>query len=392
MRTIGVVSVARSDYGIYRPVLRRIQGDPELGLLLIAAGTHLSPQFGMTIDDMIADGFCVDERVEMSLSSDTPEAIAKSIGLGMIGFAQVYARNRPDILMVLGDRFEMLAAAAASLPFTIPIAHIHGGESTEATIDESIRHSLTKMSHLHFASTEVYARRIVQMGEEPWRVTVSGAPSLDNIGGFRLWSAAELERRYSLDLSVPTLLATFHPVTLEYEQTASHMTELLSALETARMPVVFTYPNADTGNHTIISMVEDFVARNRDARLVVNMGTEGYFSLMSHASALVGNSSSGMIEAASFELPVVNVGNRQAGRIRPRNVIDVECGREAILEGIHEATTIEFKSSLTGLTNPYGSGHAAERIVQRLKSVCLDEGILIKRFHNLDVSLERVVR
>jgi UDP-hydrolysing UDP-N-acetyl-D-glucosamine 2-epimerase len=382
MRTIAIVTVARSDYGIYRPVLRRIQREPGLRLMLFAAGMHLSPQFGMTVNAIEQDGFGVDERVEMLLSSDTPEGVAKSLGLGVIGFAQAYARSRPDILVVLGDRYEMLAAAAAALPFKIPVAHIHGGESTEGAIDESIRHSITKMSHLHFASTEAYARRIVQMGEEPWRVTVSGAPGLDNLTDLYPLSREELEAQYGLCLSDPigALLVTYHPVTLEYEQTEAQVVELLSALWGAAMPVVFTYPNADTNNHVIAEMIEDFVARTPDARLVANMGTQGYFSLMSMAAAMVGNSSSGIIEAASFKLPVVNVGNRQAGRIRPRNVIDVACHREAILGGIRRATSSEFRASLSDLVNPYGDGHAAERIVQRLKTVCLDDKILVKRF------------
>ena len=385
MRTVGVVTVARSDYGPYRPVLRRIQGDTELELLLIVAGMHLSPQFGMTVNAIEDDGFGVDERVEMLLSSGSPEGAAKSMGLGTVGFAQVYARNRPDILLVLGDRYEMLAAAAAALPFKIPVAHIHGGESTEGAIDESIRHSITKMAHLHFASTEAYAKRIVQMGEEPWRVTVSGAPALDNICQIELMSRADLESEYGLDLAVPPLLVTYHPVTLEHEQTEAQMAELLYALEGWRGSIVFTYPNADTGYHAIVRLVEDFVSRVPDANMIVNMGTTGYFSLLAQVSAMVGNSSSGIVEAASFKLPVVNVGSRQAGRIRPRNVVDVECSRYAIGEGIRQATSPETRDSLVDLVNPYGDGHAAKRIVERLRTVSLDSRLIVKRFHDVDM-------
>lgn len=388
MRTIGVVTVARSDYGPYRPVLRRIQSDTELELLLIVAGMHLSPQFGMTVNAIEDDGFSVDERVEMLLSSDSPEGVAKSMGLGTVGFAQVYARNRPDILLMLGDRYEMLAAAAAALPFKIPVAHIHGGESTEGAIDESIRHSITKMAHLHFASTEAYARRIVQMGEEPWRVIVSGAPALDNICQIEVMSRADLEAKYDLDLAVPPLLVTFHPVTLEYEETEAQMAELLFALQASETPIVFTHPNADTGYHTIVGLAEDFVRRVPDANMIVNMGTVGYFSLLAQVSAMVGNSSSGIVEAASFKLPVVNVGSRQAGRIRPRNVVDVECGRHAIGEGIRQATSPEFRDSLVDLVNPYGDGHAAKRIVERLRTVSLDSRLIVKRFHDMDMPVQ----
>ena len=307
MRTIGVVTVARSDYGIYLPVLRKIQADPELELHLFVTGMHLSPEFGLTVKTIEEDGFQVQERIEMLLSSDTPECIAKSMGLGTIGFAQAFARSRPDILMVLGDRFEMHAAVVASLPFKIPVAHIHGGESTEGAIDEGIRHSITKMSHLHFASTEFYARRIIRMGEEPWRVVVSGAPSLDNLHTVDLLTRPQIsfEDRFGLHLEAPTLLVTYHPVTLEYENTETHVRELLAALAGLDFNIVFTYPNADTQGRLIINRIQEFVDMHKQAQVVENLGTQGYFSLMAHSSAMVGNSSSGIIEAASFKLPVV---------------------------------------------------------------------------------------
>ncbi len=387
MRTVGVVTVARSDYGIYLPILRQLQREPALRPMLIAAGMHLSPYFGLTVKAIEQDGFRVDERVEMLVASDTPEGVAKSLGLGIIGFAQVYARSRPDILLIMGDRYEMLAAASAALPFKVPVAHIHGGESTQGAIDEAIRHSITKMAHLHFASTEVYAQRLIQMGEEPWRVAVSGAPGLDNLRHFRPMSRDALERELRLDLSSPPLLVTYHPVTLEYEDTREQMDELLAALEDVGLPVVFTYPNADTGNHAIVQMLRGYVTGHEQARLVVNLGTQGYFSLMSEAVAMVGNSSSGIIEAPSFRLPVVNIGPRQAGRLRARNVIDVPCHRAAIAGGIRRALSPAFRASLADLINPYGDGHAAERIVQRLATVPLDGKLLMKRFHDLQPTL-----
>jgi UDP-hydrolysing UDP-N-acetyl-D-glucosamine 2-epimerase len=380
MRSIGIVTVARSDYGIYLPVLRRINANPELELRIIAAGMHLSPEFGMTADVIEKDGFAIDERVEMLVSSDTPEGISKSIGLGIIGFSQVYARKRPDILVVLGDRFEMLAAAAASLPFSIPIAHLHGGESTEGLIDEPIRHSITKMSHLHFASAEFYAKRIMQMGEEPWRVTVSGAPSLDNLNEIELLSRDDLSTRFGI-ADEPFLLVTIHPVTLEYERTEEQAAEMLNAIGESGMQTVFTYPNADTKGRAIIEAINRFADGNPKAKCLVNVGTQAYFSLMAHAAAMVGNSSSGIIEAASFRLPVVNIGNRQRGRIHRENVIDVPCERASIAEAIRRAVSADFSKSLDGLVNPYGDGHASERIVERLKSVELDS-LIIKRFHD----------
>jgi UDP-hydrolysing UDP-N-acetyl-D-glucosamine 2-epimerase len=390
LRAISAVTAARSDYGIYLPVLRRIREDADLSLRLIVTGMHLSPEFGLTVKEIEADGFEVAERVETLLSSDTPQGIAKSIGLGVLGFAQVYARSRPDVLLVLGDRFEMYAATLAALPFKIPVAHIHGGELTQGAIDDALRHSMTKLSHLHFVSTQEYARRVIQMGEEPWRVVVSGAPSLDNLRLVKLFTREELAARFGLRLGrEPFVLVTFHPATLEYEQTEWQVAELLAALEVCDLPVIFTMPNADTSGRTIARMIEEFTATHRSAQAVDNLGTQGYFSMMALTAAMVGNSSSGIIEAASFELPVVNVGSRQRGRVRGENVIDVDYNRASILEGLQEALAPGFREKLRGIRNPYGSGAASEKIVEVLKQVQLDDKLVTKRFHDLGaLSLE----
>ena len=385
MRSIGVVTVARSDYGIYVPILRKIQAAPDLRLHLIVSGMHLSPEFGHTIDAIRADGFPIGDKIEMLLSSDTPEGISKSMGLGIIGFSQSFARQRPDILLVLGDRFEMYAAVIAALPFAMPIAHLHGGESTEGLIDEPIRHAITKMSHLHFASTETYRNRIVQMGEEPWRVEVSGAPALDNLNAMDILPAHALEKTIGMALTPPPLLVTFHPVTLEYERTSEHIAALCAALETIAHPVVFTYPNADTQGRHIIQAIDQYVQKHAKARAVANLGTQAYFSLMTHACAMVGNSSSGIIEAASFKLPVVNIGNRQRGRIRGRNVIDVDTRCDEIINAIQRAISPKFRSTLENLTNPYGDGRASERIVQILRDTPTGPKLITKRFHEIKV-------
>ena len=380
---IGVVTVGRSDYGIYQPILRRIQADSELQLHLIVTGMHLSPEFGLTIKAIEADGFAIGDRVEMLLSSDSPEGIAKSMGLGIIGMAQAYARAKPEVLVVLGDRFEMHAAALAALPFKIPVAHIHGGELTEGAIDDALRHSLTKLSHLHFVSTQEYADRVVQLGEESWRVKVSGAPALDNLRTVKLLSMEEMAKRFNLPADQHPLLVTFHPVTLEYEQAALQTEELLAALSEFDLPIVFTMPNADTGGRIISRMLEQFSRDRESVRMVDNLGTEGYFSMMNMAAVMVGNSSSGIIEAASFRLPVVNIGTRQRGRVSASNVIHVGYNRAEITKGIETALQPEFKSGLAQLRNPYGDGHAAERIVDALKDVALDDNLIRKRFHNL---------
>jgi UDP-N-acetylglucosamine 2-epimerase (non-hydrolysing)/GDP/UDP-N,N'-diacetylbacillosamine 2-epimerase (hydrolysing) len=385
VRTIGVVTVARSDYGIYLPLLRQIQADPDLKLYLIVAGMHLSPEFGLTAKAIEADGFEINERVEMLLSSDTPEGIVKAMGLGNIGFAQTLARFRPDIIVVLGDRFEMHAAALAALPFKIPVAHIHGGEITQGAIDDALRHSITKLSHLHFVSTQEYAQRVIQMGEEPWRVTISGALSLDNLHTVRLLTCKELSARFGLHVNeIPFLLVTFHPVTLEYEQTERQMAELLTALAAYDLPLVFTMPNADTSGRIITRMIEEFVATHSSAQAVDNLGTQGYFSMMALAAAMVGNSSSGILEAASFELPVVNIGNRQRGRVRGDNVIDVGYKHDSILEGLHRALDSQFRTKLRGIRNPYDFGGASNKIVEVLKRVQLDDRLVVKHFHDLE--------
>lgn len=383
MRTIGVVTVARSDYGIYRPILRRIHADPDLRLQLYVSGTHLSPEFGTTVVDIERDGYPIAARVEMLLSSDSPEGMAKSAGLGTVGFAQAFTHARPDLLVVLGDRLEMLAAAIAALPFGIPMAHIHGGESTEGAIDDAIRPCLTKLSHLHFVSTDAYRRRVIQLGEEPWRVSVSGAPGLDNLSDIAPLSQEQLASVVGLPMEPAPLLVTFHPVTREPEHTATHIHELLTALERVNRAAVFTYPNSDTHGRLIIAAINEYARSHANVRVLPNLGTETYFSLMSHAAAMVGNSSSGIVEAASVGLPVVNVGRRQRGRIRGRNVIDVACAAPDIEGAVRRAIDPQFRRSLDGLVNPYGDGGAAPRIVEVLKSVALGAELLVKKFHDL---------
>jgi GDP/UDP-N,N'-diacetylbacillosamine 2-epimerase (hydrolysing) len=383
MRRIGVVTVSRSDYGIYKPILRKILQDAELDLMIIAGGMHLSPEFGYTLGEIEADGFDIAAKVEMLLTSDSPMGVATSIGIGVEGFAQVYERLKPDLLVLLGDRFEMMSAAVATLPFRIPIAHIHGGESTEGAMDEAIRHSVTKMSHLHFASTEAYAKRIIQMGEEPWRVVVSGAPALDNLSEIRLMKRQELEDRFGFNLQNPTLLVTYHSVTLECENTKYQVDELLAALAQSKFNLIFTSPNADMQGRVILNAIRDFASGNPDARLVPSLGQEAYFSMMAIVAAVVGNSSSGIIEAASFHLPVVNIGNRQRGRVRGPNILDVGYSRGEILQGIHRASDPAFKKSLIGIGNLYGDGNAASRILSKLKSVPLDQGLIAKHFNDI---------
>ncbi|MBC8280122.1 MAG: UDP-N-acetylglucosamine 2-epimerase (hydrolyzing) [Chloroflexi bacterium] len=383
MRTIGVVTGTRADYGIYLPVLRKIKESPELKLQLIVTGSHLMAGFGNTSNVIEDDGFHIDERVDMQINSDSPGAIAESMGFGTIGFSKAFTKNKPDILLLQGDRFEIHAAAVAALPFNIPVAHMHGGELTEGAIDDSLRHSITKLSHLHFVATEEYRDRVIQMGEAPWRVVVSGAPSLDNLNDMALLTREELESQTGLSLEKRPILVTFHPVTLEYQQTEWQVGEMLKAIQSSGHPTVFTAPNADTGSRAIKQLIEEYVEANPNAQLVDSLGTHRYYSLMALASAMVGNSSSGLVEAPSLGLPVVNIGTRQHRRIRGPNVIDVGNTQEEISRGIAQATDPAFAAKLAGLPNPYGEGNATTTIVEKLKSIQLDDILIRKSFHDL---------
>jgi UDP-hydrolysing UDP-N-acetyl-D-glucosamine 2-epimerase len=383
VRTITVVTVARSDYGIALPIMRGICAARDLRLQLLVAGAHLAPELGLTVTAIEADGFPIAGRIETFDGTDSAEATAAAIARGISGFARSYRDAPPDIVLVIGDRFEMYAAAVAAVPFNLPIAHVHGGELTLGAIDDALRHSITKLSHLHFVAADEYARRVVQMGEEPWRVVVSGAPALDRVAAFRARPAGDVERALNLRLTPAPLLVTLHPATLEPDATVPMCRELLAAIDAAGVPAVFTSPGADSGGRTIVAMLTEYVASRSTAWFVPDAGADGYFDLMAHATAMVGNSSSGIVEAPSFELPVVNIGSRQEGRMRARNVIDVDADRAMIRSAIARATSPTFRASLVGLRNPYGDGGAAAAIVERLRAVPLDGRLLKKRFHDL---------
>jgi UDP-N-acetylglucosamine 2-epimerase (non-hydrolysing)/GDP/UDP-N,N'-diacetylbacillosamine 2-epimerase (hydrolysing) len=381
-RRIGVVTVARSDYGIYYPLLRAIQADAQCELCLFAGGAHLSSFYGNTAKEIECDGFPITARVEMLLAGDSPQSVAASLGIGVINFANAYTAVKPDILVLLGDRFEMLAAAVAAVPLRIPLAHIHGGELTQGAIDDAIRHAITKLSHLHFAAAPAYARRIRQMGEESERVIVSGAPIVDSILAEPLLSKAELETALGVSTE-DALLITYHPVTLQPERTAEGIAMLLDALAAfADRPLIFTYPNADANNAVIVERLRSFTLCRPNARLFVNLGRKKYLSLQRYAAAMVGNSSSGIIEAASFRLPVVNIGDRQMGRLRTPNIIDVPEEREVISQAVQRALSPEFRASIARMESPYGNGDASQKILHTLKSVALDQRLLTKKFRD----------
>jgi GDP/UDP-N,N'-diacetylbacillosamine 2-epimerase (hydrolysing) len=379
-RRIAVVTGSRADYGLLYWTLRQIHQDPDLSLLLVVTGMHLSPEFGMTVRDIERDGLPVTECVEILLSSDSGQATATAMGIGLIKFGEVWARLQPDIILVLGDRFEILAAVAAALPLVIPVAHIHGGESTEGLIDEGIRHAVTKLAHLHFASTDRYAQRIRQMGEEAWRVTVCGAPGLERIRRMSPLGREELERRLGADLGKPTLLVTYHPVTLEPGLAQQQISNLLAALDEVGLSIIFTQSNADPGGRIIAEQTKAFAATRPWCCSFDNLGMETYASLMRYATAMVGNSSSGIIEAGSLGLPVVNIGERQRQRVRGPNVIDAGYGVEEIVAAIRRASSSEFRAAIAGASNPYDFGTPSETIVRVLKTVPLGQRLIKKEF------------
>jgi len=376
-RTIAVVTSSRADYShLYWP-LKDLAAHPDVDLKLIVMAAHLSPQFGATVSEIERDGFPIAARIECLLSSDTDTGMAKTLGLAMLSLTDTLAEMRPDLVLLIADRYEMLAPAAVALTLRIPVAHIEGGEISEGAIDDAVRNALTKMAHIHFTSTETARDRVISMGEEPWRVHRAGAPSLDHLRRSRLLTREELAGALCIDLAQSPVIVAYHPVTL-LRDTTEEADALFNALAEINSPVLFCYPNADAGSHSLMQRARAFVEQRSGARIFVNLPAVTYWSLLAHASLLLGNSSSGIMEAASFALPVVNVGLRQYGRERARNVLDAEPRADSILEKIAIAQSATFRESLRGMANPYGDGHAAERIVEVLTTAPLDK-LLRKR-------------
>lgn len=360
-RKICFVTGTRADYGIMAPLMKRIATEGEAKLQIIATNMHLAPEYGMTVNEIEKDGLRVDARVESLLSGDTPSATVKSMGLTEIGIADAFARLKPDLVVILGDRYEMLAAASAALIFRIPVAHLYGGETTEGAYDDAIRHAITKLSWLHFTSTELYARRIVHMGEDPSRVFWAGSLGVDNIRHEDFLPLEELEESIGFQLGERYVVATFHPVTTqpgeEERQTAAMLKGLDDILEKG-WRVLFTMPNSDTGGKRVASMISDWAsAHPGQVKAVASLGRRRFYSAMHNASAMVGNSSSGLIEAPAFGIPTLNVGDRQKGRARGESVVDVPCEYGAIAEGLRRVLSPEFREKLSGIPtlklNPY---------------------------------------
>jgi UDP-hydrolysing UDP-N-acetyl-D-glucosamine 2-epimerase len=377
-RKIAVVTTSRADYGhLYWP-LRDLSENENVDLKIIALGSHLSPEFGNTFQEIVNDGFAIDSRIECLLSSDSDVGMAKTIGIATLSLADVLGQMRPDLLLLIADRYELLAPASVALALRIPIAHIEGGEVSEGAIDDAVRNALTKMSHIHFTSTHAARERVIAMGEEEWRVHRAGTPSLDHLRRRTLLSREQVEEQLALNLRTPTILVVYHPMTIARD-TLQEADSLFAALERLADQILFCYPNADAGSRTLIDRTKSFIERRGHGKIFTNLDSATYLSLLRQVDMLVGNSSSGIMESASFSLPTVNVGLRQQGRERARNVLDAEAHPRAILEAVRTARTAEFRDSLRAMVNPYGEGFASETIVRVLTSVPLSQKLLMKR-------------
>tara|TARA_B100000212_G_C27332061_1_gene515107 strand:+ start:101 stop:1267 length:1167 start_codon:yes stop_codon:yes gene_type:complete len=383
-KKIAVITGTRAEYGLLRWVIEGINNSEFLDLKIIVTGMHLSPEFGLTYKQIEDDGFFINKKVECLLSSDTPTGIIKSIGLGMISFSETIEEIKPDLILMLGDRFEMLSAATAAMVSRIPIAHLHGGESTEGLIDEPIRHSITKMSHIHFVATEKYRNRVIQLGESPKRVFNVGGLGIDSIHKIKLLNKIELQKKLNIKLLEKNILVTFHPVTLENNTSEIQMRELLKALSTLKDTfIIFTMPNADTNSRILSDLIKEFCSKNKNAREFQSLGQKNYLSCIKSVDCVVGNSSSGIIEVPSFKVGTINIGDRQRGRIMAASIINCLPTKIEILRAIKKIYSKNFQDRIKDVINPYGSGGASKKIIKKLEKINTDD-LLKKKFYDLD--------
>lgn len=387
MKKVTVLTATRAEYGLLKPVILGLRQSGIVEVEVAVTGAHLSPEFGLTYREIEKDGIDIAVKIPILLSSDSPAGVSKSMGLAMMGFADYFETSKPDMLVVLGDRYETLAVCCAAVNARIPIAHLHGGETTEGAVDEAYRHAITKMSCLHFTATEDYRKRVIQLGENPNRVFNVGAVGVENALTLRLLSKDELESSIGFDLDKPFACVTFHPVTLENNTAAEQTEELLNALdEFPDMKFIFTKANADTDGRVINKLIDDYVAKHSNAVAFTSLGVVRYLSTVKYAEMVIGNSSSGLVEVPSFHIPTVNIGDRQKGRIKADSVIDCRPVKDEIAEAIRLAQSSEFKESCAHVVNPYGGGNTREAIVKTILDT-LENGIDIKKkFY--DVSYE----
>ena len=381
MKRIGIMTGTRAEYGLLKSLMQEINKDNDLELYLIVSGMHLSPEFGMTYKEIEEDGFEINAKVEMLLSSDSPVGVSKSIGLGIIGFADEFKRAGLDMLILLGDRYEALAAAVAAMIMRIPISHLHGGELTEGLIDEGIRHSITKMSYLHFTSTEEYRRRVIQLGENPERVFCVGAIGVENIKKINLMTKEELERSIHFEIDENTVIVTYHPVTLENNTVEEQFLNLLEVLDrNPKIRMIFTKANADTNGRIVNELIDKYAAQNSErACAFMSLGQKRYLSALKYCRIVIGNSSSGIIEAPSFGKPIINIGDRQKGRICADSVINCGYTQQEIQQAMETALTEEFENKARNCRNPYEKENTAANIISVIKDYLLNDKIKLKK-------------
>lgn len=389
MKKICIVTGTRAEYGLLKPIIDKVYKSDELELQLVVTGMHLSTEFGLTYQGIEQDGYPITAKIEMLLSSDTAVGVTKSMGVALIGFADYFETHKPDIVIILGDRYEMLMAASAALVARIPIAHIHGGELTGGAIDESIRHSITKMSHLHFTSTEEYKNRVIQLGEQPQTVFNVGALGIENIKKVNLLSKEELESALDFQLTPSTIMITYHPVTLEKMTSEAQFRNILDVIDKHQdFSAIFTKANSDTDGRIINKMIDNYVENNRDrCRGFVSLGQLKYLSALQFCAAVVGNSSSGIIEVPSFGIPTVNIGDRQKGRICAESVISCGNSVQEIESALNKALTSEFRNEIKNVSNPYEGGHTSDKIIE-IVNRSLDRGINLKKIF-FDLNMEQ---
>ena len=383
MRKIAVFTGTRAEYGLLYWIIKGLHDSSDAELKLIVGGMHLSTEYGYTVDQILKDEIPISECLEFLVSSKTSVGIAKSMGLAMISSSEYFARHKPDILVILGDRFEAIAVAQSAMIARIPIAHIHGGEITEGLIDEAIRHSLTKMSHLHFPATESYSDRIKQLGENPEHIFNFGAPGLDSINNLKLLEKNDISKAIGFELNKKYFIVTHHPVTLSSSSGTEGLTNLLSALdEYPQYQVIISYPNADTNSRELIELIDNYYLKNKKRIFLSrSLGQLIYLSSIKHCEMVIGNSSSGLIEAPAFKVPTVNIGNRQKGRTTGESVINCDDSKTSITNAINKALSNDFKKKLKNTMNPYGNGGASEKIVEKIINHPL-ENIIYKKFYD----------
>ncbi len=376
-RKIAVVTSSRAEYGHLYWLLRDLANDTDLDPKLLVMGAHLSPEFGTTVHEIRQDGFAIDAEIECLLSSDSDVGMAKTIGLATLGCADALARIRPDILLLIADRYEMLAPASVALALRIPIAHIEGGEVSQGAIDDAVRNALTKLSHIHFACTKKARQRVIAIGEEEWRVHFTGSPGLDALKRRPLMPRKELEEKLGCNLAERPVVVAYHPVTL-LEDTTAEFEHLLAALNCFSHPFIFVYPNADAGGRSLVARSREFAEARGNSRVFINLDHHTFLSLLTQAAAMVGNSSSGIMESTSLDLPAVNIGIRQQGREHAENILDASADEEDIAAKMRIALSPEFREQVRGMANPYGDGCASQRILKVLKKVQLGPSLLMK--------------